>query len=334
MNKNDAQQSRSQELDHAASPVWDDLRQYILIARPDHWFKNLLALPGFVLAALLTPVDAPSRLPALLYGGLGMCLISSTNYVINEWVDREADGHHPEKNTRPLARGLLDGRLVAVEYALLAIAGLLLSALVSPSFLVVSLAFLVQGLVYNVRPVRSKDRPYWDVLSESINNPLRFWWGWFVVTAHPLPPLSLILSYWLAGAFMMTLKRYAEYRSIGDPDVAALYRASFQCYTEQKLLTLAVFSGVFSTFLLGLFIAQYSIKLSLSFPFLSLIFAEYFRLSLEPASAAQSPEKLYRERRLMVLIALAVLVVVILLSVDLPDVGTTPSKIFPPQAPW
>ncbi|MFP3897030.1 MAG: UbiA family prenyltransferase [Anaerolineales bacterium] len=334
MNKNDAQQSQSQAPTHIISLTEADLRQYILIARPDHWFKNLLALPGFVLAALLTSTEALSRLHVLLCGGLAMCLISSANYVINEWVDRETDGHHPEKNTRPLACGLLEGRLVAIEYALLAVVGLLLSTLASSSFLIISLLFLVQGLIYNVRPMRSKDRPYWDVLSESINNPLRFWWGWFVVTARPLPPISVILAYWLAGAYMMTLKRYAEYRSIGDPTTAALYRASFQHYTEQRLLTLAVFSGVFSTFLLGLFITQYSIKLSLSFPFLSLIFAEYFRLSLEPASAAQSPERLYQERRLMALIALTVIVVVILLNVDLPHVGTTLSAIFPTQAPW
>lgn len=334
MNKDDAQQSRSRGLDHTVGLTWDDLRQYALIARPDHWFKNLLSLPGFVLAALLTSTGALSHLPALLYGGLAMCLISSANYVINEWVDRETDSHHPEKNTRPLARGLLDGRLVAIEYALLVVVGLLLSALVSPSFGLISLLFIFQGLIYNVRPVRTKDRPYWDVLSESINNPLRFWWGWFVVTARPLPPLSLILGYWLAGAFMMTLKRYAEYRSIGDPNVAALYRASFRHYTEQKLLTLALFAGVFSTSLLGFFVAQYSIKLSLSFPFLSLIFAEYFRLSLEPASAAQTPENLYQERRLMLLIALTIAVVVVLLNVDLPSAEVALNTVFPAQTPW
>jgi 4-hydroxybenzoate polyprenyltransferase len=304
------------------------------MARPDHWFKNVFALPGFVLAGLLTPAAALPRLPALLYGGLAMCLISSANYVINEWVDRETDSHHPTKSSRPSARGLLDGRLVAVEYALLIAVGLGLSVLVSPSFCAISLLFLVQGLIYNVRPVRSKDRAYWDVFSESINNPLRFWWGWFVVTAHPLPPISLILGYWLAGAFLMTLKRYAEYRSIGDPTTAALYRTSFKHYTEQKLLTMALFCSVFATFLLGVFMAQYRIELTLSFPFFSLIFAEYFRLSLEPVSVAQTPEKLYREPRLMALVAVAVMVVVALLYVELPGLEAALSSIFPAQARW
>ena len=35
----------------------------------------------------------------------------------------------------------------------------------------------------------------------------------------------------MAGAFLMAVKRYAEYRMIGDPDRAGLYRKSFSKYT-------------------------------------------------------------------------------------------------------
>jgi len=43
------------------------------------------------------------------------------------------------------------------------------------------------GLVYNVPPLRTKDRQYLDVLSESINNPLRFMLGWTAVIGSLLP---------------------------------------------------------------------------------------------------------------------------------------------------
>ena len=39
------------------------------------------------------------------------------------------------------------------------------------------------GCVYNIPPVRSKDLPYVDVLSEAINNPIRMLAGWFIVTS-------------------------------------------------------------------------------------------------------------------------------------------------------
>jgi hypothetical protein len=37
--------------------------------------------------------------------------------------------------------------------------------------LFVAIAFAAQGIVYNVKPLRSKDYPYVDVLTESVNNP-------------------------------------------------------------------------------------------------------------------------------------------------------------------
>ena len=36
----------------------------------------------------------------------------------------------------------------------------------------------VMGCIYNIPPVRSKDLPYLDVLSEAVNNPLRMLAGW------------------------------------------------------------------------------------------------------------------------------------------------------------
>ena len=43
-------------------------------------------------------------------------------------------------------------------------------------------------------PVRTKDRAYLDVLSESVNDPLRLLMGWFAIIPDALPPSSLILA--------------------------------------------------------------------------------------------------------------------------------------------
>ena len=96
-------------------------------------------------------------------------------------------------------------------------------------------------VVYNVRPFRAKDRPYLDVLSESLNNPLRLLLGWSVVLGNQLPPSSVLITYWMGGAFLMGIKRYAEYRAIGDPVAAGRYRRSFRRYTETTLLLSSFF---------------------------------------------------------------------------------------------
>ena len=48
--------------------------------------------------------------------------------------------------------------------------------------------------------MRSKELPYIDVLTESLNNPIRLFMGWFVLIPERLPPLSLGLAYWMMGA--------------------------------------------------------------------------------------------------------------------------------------
>lgn len=102
----------------------------------------------------------------------------------------------------------------------------------------VACVFALQGVVYNVPPLRAKDKPYLDVISESINNPLRLMIGWAMVDPTTLPPSSIILCYWFGGAFLMAAKRLSEYREIAAShgrDLLARYRASFAAYSEIAL---------------------------------------------------------------------------------------------------
>jgi decaprenyl-phosphate phosphoribosyltransferase len=78
------------------------------------------------------------------------------------------------------------------------------------------------GLVYNVKPVRTKDRQYLDVLSESVNNALRVLLGWSAIISDVLPPSSILLAYWMGGAYLMAIKRYSEYRFINSSEQAGL----------------------------------------------------------------------------------------------------------------
>ena len=71
--------------------------------------------------------------------------------------------------------------------------------------------FWIMGVAYNVRPIRTKEVPYVDVLSESVNNPIRLLLGWFALIPDRFPPISLLLAYWMVGAFFMAMKRFAEY---------------------------------------------------------------------------------------------------------------------------
>jgi decaprenyl-phosphate phosphoribosyltransferase len=294
------------------------LRDYIALARPSHWVKNVFILPG-ALAAVMLGLWPASWLN-LVIAIAATCLIASANYVVNEWLDAASDAHHPLKNKRPAVLGKVTARGVVVEYALLAAMGLALGVAVS-SMMALTLAFLlVMGLAYNVRPVRLKDRPYSDVLSESVNNAIRLLIGWFAVSSLYLPPVSLVLGYWMGGAFLMAVKRLAEYRMIGDPERAARYRLSFGHYTSDSLVVSILVYAMSSSFFLGVFLVKYRFEFLLAMPAIWLLFAWYLRLGFQKDSVAQKPEALYRQTGLLSVVALVVALLTVLSFAKLPAV--------------
>lgn len=300
------------------TPAAAGWRDYVAIARPDHWFKNVFVLPGIAFGLILQPRLDLALVWAIVAGLLSTCLIASANYTINEWLDAQFDRHHPIKRLRPSAAGRIAAPLVYLQWTVLAIAGLALAATVNQPFLAFAAALLVMGLVYNVEPVRTKDRPYLDVLSEAVNNPLRFLLGWSIVIGTVLPPSSILLAYWMSGAYLMAIKRYAEYRFIGDAEVAGKYRASFRWYSEDKLLASAFFYGLTASFFLGVFLIKYRIEFLVCLPFLALLFTWYLVIGMRARSTAQTPELLYRERSFMAYVAFVAALVALLFVVDLP----------------
>lgn len=292
------------------------LRDYVAIARPDHWLKNFFMLPGAALAVIVDRTDW--NLWPLFVGIVSTCLVASANYTINEYLDGKFDRFHPTKSARPTAQGRIRGGYVLIQYLVLAGAGLGLAALLNPVFGYASVALLVMGILYNVEPVRTKDRAYLDVLSESINNPLRLILGWAAVTTIVLPPSSLLLSYWMGGAYLMAIKRFAEYRLIGDPERAGLYRRSFRHYTENSLQLSAFFYALTAVFFLGIFLIKYRIEFILSFPFFALLFVWYQHIALRPKSTAMNPERLYLEPKFLGYVGFLIVLVAVLFSVHIP----------------
>ena len=303
---------------HTGSAILEQVKPYIFIARVDHWFKNIFMLPGTAVAVVLADVPLTSIVFPVLAGVLSASLVASANYVINEWLDAEFDKYHPKKKYRPSVTGNINGVFVLLEYIFFLAAGLGIAFTLSVEFLGMAVLFVVMGVIYNVKPFRTKDRVYMDVLSESLNNPIRFMLGWYAVVSGILPPSSILLSYWMGGAFLMAIKRYAEYRFIDDPEQAGLYRRSFRFYTEEKLLVSAFFYSLSSVFFLGIFLIKYKIEFLLSFPLFALLFAWYLSIGMRARSPAQEPGQLYKEKRFVAYLITLSIVVGILIMVDIP----------------
>lgn len=303
------------------------MKKYIKIMRIDHWIKQLFIAPGVVSALLLT--NGSMNILNLILGFLSTCLIASANYVINEYLDAEFDKFHPTKKHRSVVENDVKGVIVFLMWLCLTCAGAVLGYCVNIPFVVTALSLWFMGILYNVKPIRTKDIPFLDVLSESINNAIRLMLGWFIISETTFAPSSILLGYWMGGAFLMATKRYAEYKMINNPELAGKYRKSFKKYTEHSLLLSAFFYAMCSVFFIGIFLIKYRIELLLFIPMLIGLFCYYFYISFKEDSAVQKPEKLYREKGLMIYVLVLCVAFTILMLVDMPwlQIFTTSTMI-------
>jgi 4-hydroxybenzoate polyprenyltransferase len=310
-----------------------DWRAHVEIARPDYWFKNVFVLPGIIIAAgTVDNVDLATVLVNSVIGLAATCLIASSNYTLNELLDAPTDQFHEQKRNRPIPAGRVSPTAARVQWLVLFAAGMALALQVSRWFALPLLALWFMAGIYNIPPLRSKDLPHADVLSEAINNPLRMLAGWFIVTADTIAPASLLLSYWMIGCYFMALKRYAELTAFPSPELAAAYRRSFAWYTRDRLIVAIMFYAAAAMLFFGAFCMRYRLELILSFPLVALVMAMYLRVALKQDSAAQQPEKLYRERGLMTAVVATTAVMIVLLRVDLPAMHRFVTPTAPTQA--
>jgi len=309
------------------APGFQKILPYIKIARVDHWFKNVFMLPGTLVAIYIDNIRIEGELIFhALVALLALGLVASSNYVLNEILDSERDKHHPIKKNRPFPSGNVIVTIGYIEWLTLGAIGLALSAYLGKGVFLSCLALWVMGCLYNIPPIRTKEKPYLDVLTESVNNPLRLLVGWYATGTLLVAPISLVIAYWMIGAFFMACKRYAEYNEFSEPSQAAEYRSSFRYYNRERLLiSIIYYASAFGLFF-GIFLIRYRIEMIVCIPFIAGVVAWYLHLTFEKNSTVQYPEKLYQQRGFMAFTVFTAGLCLILLYIDIPLV----SEIFSP----
>jgi decaprenyl-phosphate phosphoribosyltransferase len=221
--------------------------------------------------------------------------ISTANYIINEIVDAPFDIHHPTKRNRPVVQGQIKRRPFLFMGITLVLASLITAFIIfSKPFFLSLLALLIAGFIYNIKPIRTKDIPFLDSISESANNPIRFFIGWYTFAPISLfPPMSLLLCWWSFGNFLMVAKRLSEFRYLKDKAVE--YRKSMKKYSKTSLLFGMLVSAVI--FFVTYYIFACSFKLQ-SYIYLSPLILVFFllilRKTLREKEVMEEPERLLK----------------------------------------
>ncbi len=276
---------------------------YFRAMRLERWPRSLAIFSGcaafvFLFRGAIRAADAPI-LAARAAAAFGLTWgISTANYIVNEIVDLAFDVHHPSKRWRPLVQGeIRKGPFALIGVFLILLCLSLAPILFDASFLISLASLLAAGIVYNVKPIRTKDIPFLDSISESANNPIRFFIGWFALApGGHIPPLSLLLSWWAFGNFLMVAKRLSEFRFLKEK--AGDYRTSQKKYTKNKLLAGMIVSAAACLAAFLYFAVAFKLRtFYLIAPFLAVFFLLIFRKTLREAEVMEEPEKMLTSPR-------------------------------------
>jgi len=264
-------------------------------------------LLGALLALKITEIGISESFVGILCAFISICLVASGNYGINEVLDVEHDAQHPQKKLRSIPSGKISSMPVVIISIILYIAGLSIVLPLRNTMLIISVfLLLLSGILYNVKPLRLKDKPYMDFIAESFNNPIRLLVGWYsVAPSNKLVPSSFILGFWFLGMFLMASKRFGEYRFFKDKDQLAEYRKSFKHYTEERIIISMIASLSAFMFMLGALCIKYSVDLVLFLPFVIVFIVWFFRLAYEKDTIVKDPERVF-EKKLFVLYSVVV----------------------------
>ena len=247
-------------------------------------------------------LDVRGRLiPAVILGVASACLVASSNYTINEWLDAPEDRQHPNKKRRPTAAA---GRSAArwrtrsglcwrsrASWSRAWVRGRSSGAprRCSDAACLQRRAAALQRPAVHRRAVRVGEQPA-AALAGLVRVRLR-------------PDSSGLAAPRVLDArrrSFMAMKRFGELRHLNDYGRSDRVSQVVSPLHADKLLISVVFYATAFGLFGGIFMIRYRVEFILAMPFVAGLIAMYMHLGLLPNSPAQIPEALFRHRPFLV----------------------------------
>lgn len=299
----------------------------IELMRPLEWSKSFgNALIGMLLAFYVGL--ATISITTFIIGTIGIILLWSGLYALNDYTDREADAKHKAKKLRPIPSGKVPPKIALLFSLVLIITPFFISLyLNNPLYALCLIFMLINQLLYTLKPFSLKKRPIVDFISGSMINPsFRYLTGWvlFVPTFNaPILGFIFIIGIQLGGYMLYRIHSKDHDKKHGYKSSVVLFPEKIIKNTAYGVLIISLLSfsiillqgitlhfGIYEENLLrlGFLPIQYSIVL--------LIALYYLPKLINPM---KNPEKtklnpIYRVTYSMNLIFIIVLLIVFLIS--------------------
>jgi 4-hydroxybenzoate polyprenyltransferase len=230
--------------------------------RPKQWTKNLL-----LFAAPIFSISSISGLTVWINTVIGFflfCFISGCVYILNDYVDREADRLHPEKKHRPMASGALNPQLAIAFGALLLVFSLVVGYLLEPLFALVLLVYFILNVSYSFR---LKHVVILDVMVIAAGFVLRAIAGGLLIGV-PFTPWFLLCILWLS-LFLAISKRRHEVQLMEAKVTKGTTRKVLQSYSVDLLnqLNTIVTTATIMCYTIFTFFSNHTHNLMWTIPF-------------------------------------------------------------------
>lgn len=219
---------------------------FLLCLRPRQWTKNLLIFAGIIFSREW----GDQQLLLNVVGAFFVfCALSGVVYITNDILDVEKDREHPKKRKRPIASGAISPGAAAVGAVVLLVGGLWASWLITPTFFLCSVIYVLLVTLYSFW---FKHMVVLDVMVLAMGFVVRAIAG--VEALHepgldrviPVTPYFILTTLFLA-LFLAVAKRRNELVVLKDS--AAGHRKVLEDYSTEfcdVLLTVATAGVIFS----------------------------------------------------------------------------------------
>jgi 4-hydroxybenzoate polyprenyltransferase len=193
--------------------------------RVKQWVKNAFILfPLIFSGRLFDHISLINNLTALI----GFCFISSSVYVLNDFLDRKKDRLHPLKSQRPLAKIDISAFSVGLLIIFLMSLGLFICYIASPIVLIPAFGYIFIHLLYNWI---TKSIVILDVIFIAAGFQVRIWAG--AVACLVIPSVWLQLCVFVLALFLGFTKRRYELATLKNH--ASEHRNVLAHYTSYLL---------------------------------------------------------------------------------------------------
>jgi 4-hydroxybenzoate polyprenyltransferase len=193
----------------------DLIKNIILTSRPKQQIKNILVIIPFILSVNLW-YSLPSNLiinllTNVLIGLVSFILGSWFIYIVNDYIDRNADKNHPKKSNKPIASNKIPQKLIMLVSALILISSVSFGLITSSRFLLILCIYISLMTLYSLI---IKKVFLVDIISIAIGYMLRVYGGALIVVNSIDETINvsiwLILCTGFASLFVLSIKRFSE----------------------------------------------------------------------------------------------------------------------------